>query len=45
MERMIVWVFLLFCALIFGLGLNSVTIFWVGLLSLWVVSHWNNEGE
>ena len=35
---MAVWLILLAMALIFGLALNYTTIFWVGILSAWVLT-------
>lgn len=37
-ERMAAWIILLILALILGLPFNPVTIFWVGILSAWVMS-------
>jgi len=37
-PRMAAWFVLLIMALIFGLPLNHVTLFWVGILSAWVLT-------
>jgi hypothetical protein len=35
---MVAWITLLVVAMIVGLPLNHTTIFWVGILSFWVLS-------
>lgn len=42
-QRMAAWITLLVVALIVGLPLNHTTIFWVGILSLWVLSSGERE--
>lgn len=37
-PRMVAWVFLMGLALMLGLGLNGTTLFWVGILSAWVLT-------
>jgi len=37
-EHMAAWILLLGIALALGLPLNHTTIFWVGILSIWMVS-------
>lgn len=36
-NRMFAWTFLLGLALMLGLPLDHTTIFWVGILSIWVL--------
>lgn len=38
-ERMGAWLVLLAVALLCGLALDRVTLFWVGILSVWAISH------
>jgi hypothetical protein len=42
-ERMAVWLMLLILALVCGLALDHTTLFWVGVLSLWVLSKGSDD--
>jgi hypothetical protein len=42
-ERMAAWLVLLVIALLCGLALDKTTLFWVGVLSLWVLSNGRSD--
>lgn len=42
-ERMGAWLALLVVALLCGLPLNHVTIFWVGIMSVWAITRSGGE--